>query len=84
MTGYYNKRIIDESLSGLTGADTARRPADEAPGNYRYRLLPDLPRGGILKGAMETRIRSGAMAGFDCLIRVKRPGWRRIRSVPGL
>jgi integrase len=23
MTEYYNKRIIDESLSGLTGADTA-------------------------------------------------------------
>jgi integrase len=23
MTEYYNKRVIDESLSGLTGADTA-------------------------------------------------------------
>jgi hypothetical protein len=23
MTEYYNKRLIDESLSGLTGADTA-------------------------------------------------------------
>jgi hypothetical protein len=34
-------------------------------------VLPNLLRGGILKGAMETRIRPGAVAGFGCLIRVK-------------
>jgi hypothetical protein len=33
--------------------------------------LPDLARGGILKGAMETRIQPGAVAGFGCLIWVK-------------
>jgi hypothetical protein len=34
-------------------------------------VLPDLSRGGILKGAMETRTKPGAMAGYDRLIRVK-------------
>jgi hypothetical protein len=43
------------SLRGSTGDD----------------CCPDQSRGGILKGAMETRTEPGAMAGYDRLIRVK-------------
>jgi hypothetical protein len=39
MTGYYNKRIIDASLSGLTGADTAGKNLYPGRSNRKLRLI---------------------------------------------